>query len=204
MVAVLNAMGLDFVTFGNHEFEEDFSARDVLNRMDDSQFTWICSNFMFFDEAIFEELLNHPRFRLSKLIDFSDGNVIDLIGVLYESKYPPIGRSFDPILRTRKMIEERKEERLEAMRAEQGLRLPEVTFVAMTHQSLAQDIEFAEKCPEIRLVMGGHDHDVRFQETAHSLIVKTVSNARTLRLNWLASVPCAEVDASCPRGTPAR
>jgi hypothetical protein len=191
---VLNAMGLEFVTFGNHEFEEDFTARDILDRMNESKFTWVCSNFEFSDGDILKEFLNHPRFTRSELIRLSDGNFIDLIGVLYKSKYSHIGRSHDPMVFTRDLIELRKEE-LAALGAQEGSRVRGVTFVAMTHQPLNEDVAFAKDFPEIRLIMGGHDHDVREQDAEH-LIVKTQSNARTVRLNWLVAVPSDEVDAS--------
>src|SRR5437899_3354292 len=42
MVATLNAAGLDYATFGNHEF--DFGIDVLKQRMAESSFTWIVSN----------------------------------------------------------------------------------------------------------------------------------------------------------------
>ena len=42
MVAVLNAMGLDYVTFGNHEF--DVKREQFYQRLRESEFTYISSN----------------------------------------------------------------------------------------------------------------------------------------------------------------
>lgn len=44
MVAGLNAVGLDFVTFGNHEF--DFGEAVTGERMRESRFTWVSSNVL--------------------------------------------------------------------------------------------------------------------------------------------------------------
>jgi len=42
MIASLNTLGLDFVTFGNHEF--DLTETELISRMKESSFTWISSN----------------------------------------------------------------------------------------------------------------------------------------------------------------
>ncbi len=42
MIATMNTLGLDYMTFGNHEF--DLSETDLLSRMNESTFTWISSN----------------------------------------------------------------------------------------------------------------------------------------------------------------
>ena len=40
--ATLNILGIDFVTFGNHEF--DLNQTELISRMNESTFTWISSN----------------------------------------------------------------------------------------------------------------------------------------------------------------
>jgi len=42
MIATMNTLGLDYMTFGNHEF--DLSETNLLARMNESNFTWISSN----------------------------------------------------------------------------------------------------------------------------------------------------------------
>ncbi|NJN35215.1 MAG: hypothetical protein HC817_14170 [Saprospiraceae bacterium] len=42
MVEVMNALGFDFVSFGNHEFDLDYP--DLQKRIDESRFEWIASN----------------------------------------------------------------------------------------------------------------------------------------------------------------
>jgi 2',3'-cyclic-nucleotide 2'-phosphodiesterase (5'-nucleotidase family) len=44
MVATLNAVGLDLVTFGNHEF--DFGEQVTQQRMQESRFAWVSSNVL--------------------------------------------------------------------------------------------------------------------------------------------------------------
>jgi 2',3'-cyclic-nucleotide 2'-phosphodiesterase (5'-nucleotidase family) len=42
MIASFNTLGLDYVTFGNHEF--DLTQSDLISRMNESTFKWISSN----------------------------------------------------------------------------------------------------------------------------------------------------------------
>ena len=42
MIEVLNAMNIDLVAFGNHEF--DIPKKDLQNRINESSFPWISSN----------------------------------------------------------------------------------------------------------------------------------------------------------------
>lgn|GEM_PF-3344059 len=42
MIDVLNKMGLDYVTFGNHEFDIKFT--ELQDRMNESRFAWVSSN----------------------------------------------------------------------------------------------------------------------------------------------------------------
>lgn len=42
MIETMNALGLDYITFGNHEF--DLPEESFYNRLKESQFTWISSN----------------------------------------------------------------------------------------------------------------------------------------------------------------
>ncbi|CAF1662149.1 unnamed protein product, partial [Adineta ricciae] len=42
MIATMNSLGLDYVTFGNHEF--DITENELLSRMNESNFSWISSN----------------------------------------------------------------------------------------------------------------------------------------------------------------
>lgn len=43
MVEALNSLGLDWVVFGNHEFDYDDLA-DLQARLDESKFTWLSGN----------------------------------------------------------------------------------------------------------------------------------------------------------------
>ena len=57
MVAVLNAMGLDYATFGNHEF--DLNEEQFLSRMEESAFEWVSTNVTDDEGALFPGVEKH-------------------------------------------------------------------------------------------------------------------------------------------------
>jgi 2',3'-cyclic-nucleotide 2'-phosphodiesterase (5'-nucleotidase family) len=192
MVDVLNAMGLDFVTFGNHEFEEGFTSEDIYARLEQSRFTWISSNFEFRPREVFRQFLDHGRYRFYHPIKLSPKTFIILLGVLLKDSYAGFGVAHDPIASTQYVIQPWQEGGEELRRAREHVRDEDMqpVFVALTHLPKDEgDRPLAKSCPDILLIMGGHDHDVAYQDTStRTLIVKTLSNARTLRLNWVVTV----------------
>jgi 2',3'-cyclic-nucleotide 2'-phosphodiesterase (5'-nucleotidase family) len=198
MVDVLNAMGLDFVTLGNHEFEEGFTWQDVYARLEQSRFTWISSNFEFKPREVFGQFLDHGRYWWHSRIWLSPKNLIILLGVLLESSYPGFGVAHHPITWTQDAIKQWQEGGEELRRARDLARDEGIqpVFVVLTHLPKdTGDIPLAESCRDILLIMGGHDHDVVHQDTStRTLVVKTLSNARTLRLNWVVAVSRDQID----------
>ena len=115
--------------------------------------------------------------------EISPQHTIFVFGLLYKSDYGSFGRFEDPVARCRGLINHIKNAYIDR----EGVYRPaRTTFVALTYQTLADDIELAKAVPELRLIMGGHDHEVVKRVSAgrdQTIIVKTKSNARTLRLN---------------------
>jgi 2',3'-cyclic-nucleotide 2'-phosphodiesterase (5'-nucleotidase family) len=195
MVDILNAMGLDFVTFGNHEFEEGFTWQDVYARLEQSRFTWISTNFEFEPREVFEQFLDHKRYWWYHPIWLSPKNLVILLGVLLKSRYPDFGVAHDPITWTQDAIKQWQEGGEELRRARDLARDESIqpVFVVLTHLPLdtkdGGDLPLAKSCPDILLIMGGHDHDVPYQDiSTRTLVVKALSNARTLRLNWIVAI----------------
>jgi len=188
MVSILNKMGLNFVTFGNHEFEKDFSEDDLIARIEESNFRWISTNIEFYNEKSFDKLYKEKLISYFDYLKLSQDTVIILLGITEDqSKYPPFITVHDPIEESQRFIELVKNE----------LKGKNVNpkFIALSHQSLSEDETLATKCPDIILIMGGHDHNIVEEvKKAHCLVVKTASNARTLRLNWILTVPAMEID----------
>lgn len=195
MVDILNLLGLDFVTFGNHEFDEDFTTSVLLQRLNQSNFKWVCSNFEFDVEHLANLFDSSGKYFPSWPIWLSDANVVVVFGFLYEDTFSKIGRTHTPIEHLQEFIEVCKTEILDSIKDRLLRQDINLTVIALTHQRLRDDIAMALACPEVRLIMGGHDHDViKEDRTTGCLITKAASNARTIRFNWIVAVPCESVN----------
>ncbi len=100
MVAVLNEMGLDYATFGNHEF--DLSQAQLQQRLQESRFQWFSSNV---DNAQGEPFSGLPRNQVIN-IPISTGKTIKigLIGLSIDSNPADYVRYRDPIIAAREQV----------------------------------------------------------------------------------------------------
>ena len=92
MVAVLNVMGLDFATFGNHEF--DLMKDQLLQRLKESTFTWISSNVT---DAVGREFPGVPSELVLRVNDAGKVVRVGLIGLSIDSTRPDYVRFQDPV-----------------------------------------------------------------------------------------------------------
>lgn len=142
MVAVLNRMGLDAATFGNHEF--DLSERQFLDRLEQSNFQWISSNVTAANASPFPGV---PTSWLLRIEGKQGGRVtIGLLGITLASNPASYVRYSDAVTAAR----------LEAKRLRsQGADV----VIGLTHLSLAGDQRLAAEVPAIDLILGGHEHE---------------------------------------------
>lgn len=163
MVDVLNAVGVDWATFGNHEF--DVSEAAFRRHLDQAKFRLVSSNVVATDGKPF------PGVATSTIIPVKDGKRtlrIGLIGVTIDSTVKPWVAYHDAIVAAREEIS-RLKGKVDAI-------------VALTHLTLAQDAEFLAALPEIDLALGGHEHENWLLRRGPRLvpIVKADANVRSL------------------------
>ncbi|MFN7953404.1 MAG: bifunctional metallophosphatase/5'-nucleotidase [bacterium] len=163
MVEVLNASGLDWATFGNHEF--DVSEAAFRARLAESKFRLVSSNVT---DVKGEPFAGVPT---SAVVPVEAGGRtvrLGLVGVTIPATKNEWVRYRDPIL---------------AARAEVDRLAGQVdAIVALTHLSLAGDTELVTKVPEIDVVLGGHEHENWELRRGPRLvpIIKADANVRTL------------------------
>lgn len=189
MVAVLNALGLDHATFGNHEFDIGRSA--FSDRLRESEFSWFSSNVTDDAGAAFEgandvELLHFTG-------TAGDTLRLALIGVTKPGMAPDWVRVSDPIAAVRRAVD--------------ALGDSVQALVAVTHLDLVDDIALAEAVPELDLIIGGHDHENILARRGPDLtpIAKADANARTVYvhdLRWDPSTQRLEIDSRLMPITP--
>lgn len=140
MVATLNVLGLDFVTFGNHEF--DINRTELLARMNESEFKWISSNIFEKDTRnLFGRSISHEIVHI-------DGVRILFIGLTIDGT-----GSYVDIVNQSSLVDY-VQEFLK--------RFPSGTYdvlVALTHVDMQTDVQLASRVPQIDLILGGHEHE---------------------------------------------
>lgn len=177
MVAVLNAMGLDLATFGNHEF--DLKEDQLLARLQESRFAWTSANVTQASGGPFPKVSRHEVLNIQ-------GFRIGIVGVTLNSNPQPFVSYADPIDSFRK--------ELEALRGQADV------VMGLTHLDFPEDQALAEAIPEVDLILGGHEHEnVRaYRGTDFTPILKADANARTVyihRLTWDTARKSLAVDS---------
>jgi 2',3'-cyclic-nucleotide 2'-phosphodiesterase (5'-nucleotidase family) len=178
MVEVMNAAGIDLVAFGNHEF--DLKEAELQDRINESRFDWVSTNIRhrtragnqpfakaghFSEEAI-------PEIRILQFRD-ADGTVlrIGVFGICINSTAAPYVSYEDYAIATRRAI----------------AALAERTdfIIAITHLSIDDDKKLAAAFPQLKLLIGGHEHIASYDSVGKVIIAKADANARTVYVHRL-------------------
>jgi 5'-nucleotidase len=148
MVKAHNAIGLDFASLGNHEF--DFGLDNFLNVTLASDFPWLNANC--YEIANRELLRGTVPNAVKNLTDPTNGAIsIGLFGVMYDMEDSSKGLYWeDPIQAARVQVA--------ALQA-QGVDF----IIALTHQDLADDNRLSQEVAGIDFIIGGHDHTSMLQ-----------------------------------------
>ncbi|HEV2845276.1 MAG TPA: bifunctional metallophosphatase/5'-nucleotidase [Thermoanaerobaculia bacterium] len=164
MVAVLNALGLDLVTFGNHEF--DLKEDQLLARLSESRFRWTSANATRAGGGPFPGVT--PNVVLTV-----QGVRIGVVGVVLASNPQPFVTYADPIASFRQQAE--------ALRGQTDV------LIGLTHLDFPEDQALAESIPEVDLILGGHEHENSraYRGSDFTPILKADANVRTVYVHRL-------------------
>ncbi len=168
-VAVMNALGLDFMTFGNHEF--DVKEEQFYRRLAESQFTWFSGNVFDANGQPFPGVSTNHIFTVTG----PNGQEarIGLFGVTLGSNPKDYVTYTDP---------------LETVGAQVAALEDQVDIlVGLTHVAVDTDTIFSEKFPQIDLILGGHEHENMSVQPGSGLapVYKADANARTVYIHRL-------------------
>ncbi|MBT8403165.1 MAG: bifunctional metallophosphatase/5'-nucleotidase [Gemmatimonadetes bacterium] len=182
MVAVLNAMGLDYATFGNHEF--DLDAEDFRRRLDEAEFGWFTSNVL---DGAGRPLQGVSGVEVLRFIGAAGDTLrLGMIGVTRAGGEPDYVSVSDPIDAVRDEVD--------------ALGDSVQALVALTHLDFAEDTELAQTVPELDLIMGGHDHENMVLRRGPRLIpiTKADANARSVfvhEIRWDPRVQQLDIES---------
>ena len=172
MIETMNRAGTDIAVFGNHEF--DISESELQSRLNESDFTWVSSNSFHkkgdvispFTKVKSNGVETVPPYYLMKIRD-SDGTTatIGFIGITLPFNKAAYVSYTDPLSTAEKIYSQIKDS-CDAV-------------IAITHQSIDDDILLAKRLPELAVIIGGHEHDLRFEKIGNVLITKAHANAKS-------------------------
>lgn len=167
-VAVMNKVGLDYFTFGDHEFDI-YSGEQHLARLAETEFPMISSNVFAAENTPFNGVKVNDIFTVTN----ATGEAIR-VGIFGITEAIP--RSAVPISYTNPMTA--------AMQQVAFLRPQVDILIAMTHFGVSTDQDLAKRFPQIDLILGGDDHEHMKVETEAGLapIFKSDSNVRAVQI----------------------
>jgi 5'-nucleotidase len=163
MIEAWDASGLDYATFGNHEF--DFGPDVLRERMRESHFKWLAANVI--DKKTGKTFADTPEFIVREF----EGVKIGIFGILLPetlqtSRPGPDVDIQDPCATATRVIP-----KIHAAGAQ--------VIVALTHLSMGEDKQLA-RCSGVDLIIGGHEHTLLESMSGHAPIFKMTSDAREL------------------------
>lgn len=163
MVDLLNVVGLQWATLGNHEF--DIPEAAFHKRMAEAKFKVVVSNV---SDASGKPFPNTVESAVVRVRSGARTIRIGLIGLVIDSTKKPWLKYTPPVDAARLHVA--------------ALRGKVDAIVALTHLSLQQDQTVVEAVPEIDLVLGGHEHENWvFRRGAHfTPIVKADANVKSV------------------------
>jgi 2',3'-cyclic-nucleotide 2'-phosphodiesterase (5'-nucleotidase family) len=173
MVDVMNTAAVDLAVFGNHEF--DIPEADLQSRINESNFKWISSNTFQKkgnDIAPFAKQLASgtepfPETYIMQVKD-ADGTTarIGFIGLtLPFNKAAYV--SYTDVFASAQTVYDKIKDSCDAV-------------IAITHQSLSDDIELAKRLPGLALIIGGHEHERHYAKIGNVYITKADANAKSV------------------------
>ena len=181
MVDVLNELGLDYVTFGNHEF--DIKENELEDRLNESKFQYVCANaFHQVDSANRTSFTQNgtavPSRWVHPLINGTDTLNVGLTGVVLPFNEQDWVYYYDADSSFLAEVEMLKQE--------------SDVVVAITHLEMSHDEALAGKT-DVPLFLGGHDHTAMNATVTGTDITKADANAKTIYIHRIS----VAADGSC-------
>lgn len=187
MVQSLNAAGLDYATFGNHEF--DLPLDTLAARIGESKFKWISTNCVQPGGVPIPGVLPWDTLRVF-------GKKIGIFGLTLQGQYPRYVQCGSPDSAATVALDS-----LTALGAD--------IIVALTHQTLSADVALLNREGQLDLVLGGHEHEAHTVAVGSRYVLKADANAVSVQFmtiwgtkgDWKEAPRLLDVKPSLPSDT---
>lgn len=178
MVELMNAVPVNLVTFGNHEF--DLREELLQQRINESRFDWVSANILHKTAGATAPFVRtagsvSDTIPATRIVTFTDADGTTLrmgvFGVTIET--PDIN-----YVAYRDYLSSAREA-LAQLNGKCDI------IVALTHLELKDDKILAQAFPEINFIIGGHEHENSYTRIGNTFIAKADANARTAYVHTL-------------------
>lgn len=178
MVEVMNAAGVDYVTFGNHEF--DIKEAELLARLDASRFQVISANVLHKTAngtAPFQQGGKDLPREVVHTFTGADGATfrLGLTGLTLPFNRANYVHYLDHYAEGAASVA-RLQGKCDAV-------------MAITHLTMGMDDTLAQRMPALTLLMGGHEHVNMYKQVGASAVAKADANAKTVYVHWCSYDP---------------
>eukprot|EP00903_Cladosiphon_okamuranus_P000279 g279.t1 len=179
MVETLNAMGLDYATFGNHEFDLK-TGELVEKRLDQSEFEYMSVNAQFVEpdqtkRAFRQNGKDVPPYSIYEMNANDRTYKLAIVGVVL----PFTKQDYLAY----KDVESSFREGVIQARAEADI------VIGLTHLNVDQDEALAAAVPGLPLFIGGHEHHHLSRYVGETAITKADANAKTVYVHYITYYP---------------
>ncbi len=174
MVETMNALGLDLVSFGNHEF--DLKEGELQKRINESRFVWLTTNILHKSGDSLEPVYKyqeHKRIQMPKAFTWN---------IRYTEDAPPVRVGFYSAC-----INDNNPDYIhfdDPYRAAEEMYLhlsPRADIIiGLTHLELVMDLKLASLLPKTALIMGGHEHEHSIDTVGNVIVTKADANAKSV------------------------
>lgn len=170
MVDVMNVLGLDYATLGNHEF--DVNEPTFYQRLSESKATWFSSNVISTTDQPLSGIAPHVIFTVTNPTGASVH--IGMFGLTLPSNPVAYVKYVD--------FKEAAAQQVAELKDQVDI------LIAVTHLAWEDDRNLVLSFPEIDMVLGGHEHENIQTWRGPNLtpITKADANARTVYIHELA------------------
>lgn len=172
MVEVMNALGVDYVVPGNHEY--DIKEDEHLKRIAESEFVWTTTNTYHMVKGTPEPWRQNGKPFPDHIMRTIDGVDIAFFGSTVpfnKSDYVGYNDKYESVKSVYQKIKDKAE-----------------VFIGITHLEEEMDDSLARYfVPELDLILGGHDHANMKFKVGNTIIAKADANAKTVyvhRVNY--------------------
>ena len=146
-VRLMNAMGYDAATLGNHEFDNGSAA--LAARLKTADFPIVCANYQFANKKLAKVVKPYVIIERGGMRVGVFGLGVNLDGYVA----PQIAREvtyLDPFICARNTVEELQKQRCDFIVC--------LSHIGRDINNVENDIELARQIPEIDVIVGGHTH----------------------------------------------